>query len=99
MMGGGGMDQVSKQHLSTEELSGGCGEAIAEAAAKWSTQSRWLSLKRHGGNHSLGVQPKTKKLRRCKTLGSLIQLNNMIVQTSNRLSLSDFLIPDIYIHI
>ena len=27
-------------------------------------------------------------------LGSMIQLNNMIVQASNRLSLSDFLIPD-----
>ena len=37
MMGGGGMDQVSKQHLSTEELSGGCEGAMTEAKAKWST--------------------------------------------------------------
>ena len=70
MAGERGMDQVSKQHLSTEELNGGCEEAMTAAAVQWQTQSRWLSSKRAGGNLSLGVQPKAKKLRRGNTLDS-----------------------------
>ena len=94
--GRGELDQVSKQHLSTEELNGGCLVAMATSRARWTTQSRWLALKRHGAVPDLGSQPKQKKLRRGKTLVSLVQLNNMIVQASNRLSLSDFLVVDMH---
>ena len=43
-----GRGQGSKQHLSTEELSGDSAVAVAASKQQRATTSRWLSLKRMG---------------------------------------------------
>ena len=88
---GRGRDQVSKQHLSTEELSGGCEVAVSAARASGPPSRGGSALKGMGGIPALGCNPRQKSFGEARR----IQLNNMVGQASNRSNLAASFVADL----